>query len=82
MVNLPVKGDTVDFVLNGHIVMKGVVNMDGFVSGNEHQTHFANMGSIRPHAEVKEYTWITITNIGLHIPVRWTGQSTWARNPW
>ena len=39
IVNCPVLNDTVDFVINGKIVMKGIIETDGFIIGNEHQKY-------------------------------------------
>ncbi len=81
MVVCPKKGDTVNFVYNGKIVMKGVVDSDGFEHGTHHQHHSCNSGIKRPHATPPECTWISISEVGLSIPIRHTGQRTWAKMP-
>ena len=58
--------DTVDFVINGKIAMKGIIETDGFIIGNEHQKYSKyNIGEKRIHTETLEYVWVNITKIGL-----------------
>lgn len=76
----PQEGDHVSFVLQGVVVMRGVVLSNGFERGVEHQTHACNKGSERTHAEHPEYAQIEITTLcSGGEKVRRTGQATWAR---
>ena len=78
MVVCPKKGDSVVFVLKGKIVMKGVVDSDGFVTGTDHQTDSCNSDDgVRSHAEICDFAWIMITEVGLSQEIRKTGQRTW-----
>ena len=79
MVICPVKDDTVLFVQKGKIIMKGVIESDGFMQGNEHQIDIFNLGNVRPHAEHDEFIWVQINEIGLSEEIRKTGQRTWAK---
>ncbi len=82
MVKCPKQGDIVFFVLKGTIVMKGIVESDGFVSGHDHQHHFCNVGDDRKHAVPNEFVWINILEVGLSKRIRKTGQRTWVQvNP-
>jgi hypothetical protein len=81
MINCPKKYDIVYFVCKGKIVMKGVLDSDGFLNGTEHQTDSYNIGNIRRHAIPPEFAWIVINEVGLSIPIRRTGQRTWAKMP-
>ena len=76
---VPVKGDVVMFVWKKNIVMKGIVQNDGFITNTYHQEHPCNRGPVRAHAEHPEFTWVTITEVGLHIPFTFNGQRTWAK---
>lgn len=82
MVQVPQRGDTVDFVLKGYIVMKGIIDSDGFEVGTYHQEHSCNIGDSRPHAENLEFIWVKIIDITVNEPVLHTGQRTWLKNPW
>jgi hypothetical protein len=79
MISCPKKGDTVFFVLKGKIVMRGIVDSNGFENGTDHQYHSCNKGIIRSHAIPNEFAWIRIEEIGLSISIRPTGQRTWAK---
>ena len=79
MVQLPKEGDAVSFVLKGKIVMKGIIESDGFVKGTAHREHSCNMGESRPHSEAGEFAWVKITEVGLSEPIAKTGQRTWIR---
>ena len=81
MVSCPKKGDLVSFVFKGKIIMRGVVDSNGFEYGTEHQLHSSNIGEYRPHAEIKEFVWVKITEVGLSEEIRKTGQRTWAKMP-
>ena len=81
MVSCPQKGDTVFFVLKGKIVMRGIVESNGFENGTAHQEHSCNDGTIRPHAIPTEFVWIRIEEVGLSENIRHTGQRTWAKMP-
>ncbi len=76
---VPQYGDEVSFVYRGKIVMKGVMDSDGFVSGDAHQHHSCNRGAVRPHTDVNEFAWVRITTVGLADDIRKTGQRTWLR---
>jgi hypothetical protein len=75
----PLKGDTVLFVWKGHIRMRGVVVSDGFIAGVAHQHHACNIGAKRPHTEKELFALINITGPYTKIPIRPTGQRTWAK---
>ena len=79
MISCPKKGDITLFVLKGKIVMKGIVESDGFEHGLDHQEHSCNTGTIRSHALVNEFAWVRIEEIGLSEYIRPTGQRTWAK---
>ena len=81
MVTLPNRGDTVAFVLRGRIVMRGVVESDGFVRGTAHREDASNVGTHRPHAEAPEFCELKIVEVGLSEAIRPTGQRTWAKMP-
>ena len=81
MVNCPKKGDLASFVLKGKVVMRGVVESDGFTSGTDHQEHSCNVGSVRSHTTPSEFAWVRITEVGLSEDIRSTGQRTWAHFP-
>ena len=81
MVLCPKKGDVASFVLKGKVVMRGIVESDGFENGTEHQQHSCNTGEGRPHAVPPEFVWIKITEVGLSEYIRPTGQGTWAKMP-
>jgi hypothetical protein len=76
---VPQKGDTILFVIQGRIRMKGIALHSGFRTGSAHREHSCNTGAVRAHAEVDEYTWIKITEIRLSEPIDWKGQRTWAK---
>jgi hypothetical protein len=79
MVTLPHIGDTVFFVIKGKIVMRGVMESDGFITGTEHQTDPCNTGVHRFHAETTEFAWVRVTDVGMAEPIKWVGQRTWAK---
>jgi hypothetical protein len=79
MVSCPNRGDDVFFVYRGKIVMKGVVDSDGFENGTEHQEHSCNSDNTRIHATPTEFAWIKITEVGLSENIRRTGQRTWLK---
>ena len=81
MVLCPKKGDAASFVLKGKVVMRGIVESNGFENGTYHQEHSCNTGEDRPHAVPTEFVWINITEIGLSEDIRPTGQRTWAKMP-
>ena len=81
MVLCPKKGDNVSFVLKGKVVMRGIVESNGFENGTYHQQHSCNTGKARPHAVSTEFVWIGITEVGLSEDIRPTGQATWAKMP-
>ena len=81
MISCPKKGDLVNFVMKGKIVMKGKVDSDGFVIGTEHQEHSCNAGENRSHSLPTEFAWIKIEKVGLSEDIRPTGQRTWAKMP-
>ena len=76
----PVKGDTIVYVIKGHIVMKGVVESDGFIQGVKHQQDPLNLLDNQPHVRVEEVAWIKITEI-CEMPeaIKKTGQRTWLK---
>ena len=77
----PKKGDVASFVLNKKVVMRGIVDSDGFENGTDHQHHSCNIGATRPHSLSTQVVWIRITEIGLSEDIRLTGQRTWAKMP-
>ena len=77
MVLCPKKGDVASFVLNKKVVMKGIVESDGFETGTDHQQHSCNIGETRPHSIPTDFVWIRITEIGLSEDIPWKGQGTW-----
>ena len=79
MKKYPRKNDIVLFVIKGKIRMKGVVEIDGFINGTSHQQDLYNIGDVRKHAEVEEFTWINVIEIGLDEPIRHMGQRTWVK---
>lgn len=81
MVVCPKKGDLVSFVIKGKIVMRGVVDSDGFENGTDHHLDPCNVGSVRPHSLPHEFVWVRITDVGLSEHIRRTGQRTWAKMP-
>jgi hypothetical protein len=81
MVSCPEKGDTVSFVSKGRIVMKGIIESNGFQLGTDHQEDVYNTGGGRAHAIPLEFAWIRIIEVGLSEPIRRTGQRTWAKMP-
>ena len=81
MKSVPQRGDTISFVYNGKIVMRGTCESNGFEIGTEHQIHSCHKGNIRPHAQTNEFVWIMITEVGLSEDIRKTGQRTWAKMP-
>lgn len=81
MISCPKKGDIVFFVLKGKIVMRGIVDSDGFEYGTEHQNHSCNDGVMRPHSTINEFIWIKIEEVGLSTSIFPTGQRTWAKMP-
>ena len=81
MVLCPKRGDVASFVLKGKVVMRGVVESDGFENGTDHQLHSCNTGETRPHSIPEWFVRIRITEIGLSEDIRRTGQSTWAKMP-
>lgn len=81
MVSCPNKGDLVSFVFRGKVIMRGIVDSNGFEYGTEHQLHSSNIGEYRSHAEIEEFVWVKITEVGLSEEIRKTGQRTWAKMP-
>jgi hypothetical protein len=81
MVSCPKKGDSVSFVFKGKIIMRGIVDSDGFQTGIDHQEDSSNIGEYRPHAIPPEFCWVRITEVGLSEKIRPTGQRTWAKMP-
>jgi len=81
MTSCPKKGDTVSFVLKGKIIMRGVVESDGFEHGTAHQEDSYNDGTMRLHATTPQFAWIRIEEVGLSVSIRPTGQRTWAKMP-
>jgi len=81
MISCPKKGDIASFVLKGKIVMRGVVESDGFEYGTAHQEHSCNDGTLRLHATTPQFAWIRIKEVGLSENIRPTGQRTWAKMP-
>ncbi len=81
MISCPKKGDTAFFVLKGKIVMRGIVESNGFENGTAHQEDSYNDGATRLHATTPEFAWIRIVEVGLSENIRPTGQRTWAKMP-
>ncbi len=81
MVLCPKLGDLVYFVMKGKIIMKGIVESDGFENGIYHQEHSCNIGGIRHHSIPTEFVWIKITEVGLSENIKPTGRRTWAKMP-
>ena len=83
MVTIPKKGDIVSFVCKGKIIMRGVVESDGFEHGTDHQKDRFNLGELRdrPHSTCREFARVLIKEVGLSIDIRPTGQRTWAKMP-
>ena len=81
MVSYPKIGDLVSFVKKGKIVMRGIVESNGFENGTAHQEHSCNIGEMRPHSTPREIVWVRITEVGLSENIRPTGQRTWAKMP-
>jgi hypothetical protein len=79
MISCPKKGDTVIFVWKGKIVMRGVVDSEGFVRGTDHREHSCNTGVHRPHSIPDEFAWVKIVEVGISEDIRPTGQRTWAK---
>jgi hypothetical protein len=79
MKKCPKKNDIVFFVIKKKIRMKGVVEIDGFIEGNNHQDDIYNTGEIRKHSEVEEFTWVNITEVGLNETIIHMGQRTWVK---
>ena len=79
MRNTPQKNDNVFFVIKGKIRMKGIVKINGFIKGINHQEDKYNNGNVRNHAEVEEFTWIDIIEVELDEPIRHMGQRTWVK---
>ena len=79
MVNCPKKGDEVYFVYNKKIVMRGVVDSEGFEerSNAPHRYHSSNTGKNRPHTKCNEFI---ITEIGLSVDVKHRGQRIWMKH--
>ena len=81
MVSCPRVGDTVSFVLRNKIIMRGIVESDGFETGTYHKKHSCNIGVLRPHSVPNQFAWIRIEEIGLSENIKPTGQRTWAKMP-
>jgi len=79
MINCPKKGDLVSFVYKKKIVMRGIIDSEGFEIGTEHILHSANIGEKRPHTQCNEYIWVKIFEVGLSIDILPSGQRTWAK---
>ena len=79
MVELPKKDDKIAFVYKGEIVMKGIVLSEGFEQGDMHTRHSCNEGTHRPHADNLQFARIEVKEVGLHIPIKPTGQRTWLK---
>ena len=77
MVLCPKRGDSVTFVYDKQIVMKGIVESDGFEYNKDHQEHSSNIGENRPHAVLNLCAWVRVTEVGLSEYIRPTGQKTW-----
>ena len=81
MVSCPKVGDRASFVIKGKIVMRGIVESNGFENGTGHQKHSCNTGFLRGHSIPTEFAWIRIEEVGLSENIRPTGQRTWAKMP-
>ena len=81
MVSVPKIGDMVSFVMKGKIVMKGIVESNGFENGTDHKEHSCNVGVMRYHSIPTEFVWVRIEEVGLSENIRPTGQRTWAKMP-
>jgi len=79
MVSVPKIGDMVSFVMKGKIVMKGIVESNGFENGTDHKEHSCNVGVMRYHSIPTEFVWVRIEEVGLSENIRPTGQRTWAK---
>jgi hypothetical protein len=79
MRSLPKAGDTILFVIKGRVVMKGLMESDGFITGTAHRVHSCNRGPIRSHTDVPEFALVKILTTGLDDPIEWKGQRTWAK---
>ncbi len=80
MVSCPKAGDIVYFVMKGKIVMRGIVESDGFVNGTDHQEHSCNIGIMRDHAVPTEFAWVRIEEVGLSENMR-SARRTWTKMP-
>lgn len=84
MAVVPRKNDRVNFVISGKIVMRGYVEDDGFLIGDAHKDEHSCVKGLlrdRPWDHVNEFLWVTIEEVGLSIPIKRTGQRTWAKMP-
>jgi len=81
MVSCPKVGDMVSFVMKGKIVMRGIVESNGFENGTDHREHSCNVSEMRPHSNPNEFSWVRIIEVGLSENIRHTGQRTWAKMP-
>jgi hypothetical protein len=81
MIVCPTMNDSVAFVMKGKIVMRGIVESNGFENGVCHQEDSCNVGDVRPHSVPTEFVWVRITEVGLSESIRNTGQRTWAKMP-
>lgn len=83
MLSLPGSGDIVNFVSRGHVIMRGIVESNGFQQGTSHHDDPFNRprNPISRHRIVNEFVWIKITHVNLNEPIRPTGQATWATMP-
>ena len=85
MAVVPLKNDRINFVISGKIVMRGYVESDGFLVGDAHKDeHSCVIGTLRDRPwdhRVNEYLMVKIDEVGLSIPIRHTGQRTWAKMP-
>ena len=77
--NCPNRGDYVLFVTKNKIVMRGVVDSDGFENGIDHQAHSCNNGDLRPHAIPNKFAWVRIIEVGLSIDIPYKGHRTWVK---
>ena len=80
----PVVGDFVSFVLDGYIVMTGVVRAE-FQEGDRHQWQHSDRGAVghreeREHALPASYALIDLALVEKK-RVRHTGQATWIKMP-
>jgi hypothetical protein len=81
MISCPKVDDMVSFVIKRKIVMRGIVESNGFENGTDHKEHSCNVGEIRPHSTPNEFVWVRIIEVGLSESIRNTGQRTWAKMP-